>query len=136
MSERILHTKQQRRIIYLINGMLMELQLQTVLEKQQNRQTTLENNSQVIQIKMKIETVEIPDDATNVTITVTAGAGGAGGFDSNGTGGSGGQGKSGKFSLADGPYTHTLHWWKREKGRMRTLVLVVMVVVQYIQLVE
>ena len=32
-------------------------------------------------------TVEIPDDATNVTITVTAGAGGAGGFDSNGTGG-------------------------------------------------
>ena len=29
----------------------------------------------------KIETVEIPDDATNVTITVTAGAGGAGGFD-------------------------------------------------------
>ena len=54
-------------------------------------------------------TVEIPDDATNVTITVTAGAGGAGGFDSNGTGGSGGQGKSGKFSLADGARTLTLY---------------------------
>ena len=56
-----------------------------------------------------IQTVEIPDDATNVTITVTAGAGGAGGFDSNGTGGAGGEGKSGKFSLADGGRTLTLY---------------------------
>ena len=57
----------------------------------------------------RIETVEIPDDATNVTIRVTAGAGGAGGSDSNGSGGNAGEGKSGKFTLADGARTLTLY---------------------------
>ena len=54
MSERIPHMKQQKKIIYLINGTLMELQSQMVLEKQQDRQTTLEKNLQEIQIMFRV----------------------------------------------------------------------------------
>ena len=44
-------------------------------------------------------TLEIPDDATNVSIRVAGAAGGFGGSDTNGGGGSAGQGRFGKFSL-------------------------------------
>ena len=66
----------------------------------------------------RIETVEIPDDATNVTIRVTGGAGGAGGSDSNGSGGNAGEGKSGKFTLADGARTLTLYIGGRGQNGM------------------
>ena len=50
-------------------------------------------------------TLEIPDDATNVSIRVAGAAGGSGGSDTNGAGGSGGQGRFGKFLLPDGGRT-------------------------------
>lgn len=50
-------------------------------------------------------TVVIPEDATNVKIRISAGAGGYGGSDTNGNGGSGGSGRSGTFTLPDGGRT-------------------------------
>ena len=52
--------------------------------------------------------LEIPDDATNVSIRVAGAAGGSGGSDSNGAGGSAGQGRFGKFTLPDGGRTLTI----------------------------
>ena len=49
--------------------------------------------------------LEIPDDATDVSIRVAGAAGGSGGSDSNGAGGSAGQGRFGKFTLPDGGRT-------------------------------
>ena len=52
--------------------------------------------------------LEIPEDATNVSIRVAGAAGGAGGSDSNGEGGSAGLGRFGTFSLPDGGRTLTI----------------------------
>ena len=52
-----------------------------------------------------IYTLEIPDDATNVSIRVAGAAGGAGGSDTNGAGGLAGKGRFGKFTLPDGGRT-------------------------------
>ena len=41
--------------------------------------------------------LEIPEDATNVSIRIAGGAGGAGGSDVNGEGGNAGLGRFGKF---------------------------------------
>ena len=46
-----------------------------------------------------ITSLQIPDDATNVSIRVAGAAGGAGGSDTNGAGGSAGKGRFGKFTL-------------------------------------
>ena len=53
-------------------------------------------------------TLEIPEDATNVSIRVAGAAGGAGGSDRNGEGGSAGLGRFGKFTLPDGGRTLTI----------------------------
>ena len=53
-------------------------------------------------------TLEIPDDATDVSIRVAGAAGGSGGSDTNGGGGSAGQGRFGKFTLPDGGRTLTI----------------------------
>ena len=55
------------------------------------------------------QTLVIPEDATNVRIRVSGGAGGNGGSDVNGSGGSAGSGRSGLFSIADGGRTLTIN---------------------------
>ena len=55
------------------------------------------------------QTLVIPEDATNVRIRVSGGAGGSGGSDVNGAGGSAGSGRSGLFSIADGGRTLTIN---------------------------
>ena len=52
--------------------------------------------------------LEIPEDATNISIRVAGAAGGAGGSDTNGEGGSAGLGRFGKFTLPDGGRTLTI----------------------------
>ena len=73
------------------------------------RQTTISANTYTNTYGIGNHSITLPDDATNVSITVTGAAGGSAGGDAGGDGGGAGEGRTGKFSIADGARVLTIN---------------------------
>ncbi len=73
------------------------------------RQTTVSATTFTNSYGIGDHSITLPDDATNVSITVTGAAGGSGGGDDGGVGGGSGEGRTGKFSIGDGGRVLTIN---------------------------